>query len=131
MMRLALGFAFFLAIGSSAIAQSSSPAADRDWFIGMKKTAKQVRVALVTGRRLSSEEISAFSRDARVAMSDAEGLSLPPAKKAVCRDAASSLVDVVDTATYGSALRSEVTVSEHYARWERLGDRCLAAINGR
>lgn len=131
MARPAFVFLFCVVVGTSAVAQSSSPTADRDWFVGMKKTAKQVRIAIFTGRRLTSEEIGAFSRDARNSMSDAEGLSLPPVKKSVCRDAASALVDVIDTATYGSSPRSEVTISEHYARWQRLGERCLAAINGR
>lgn len=114
-----------------SFAQSSSPAADRDWYAGLKRTAKYVRVAIVTQRAMSTADVEAFSKDARGAMSAAETLSLPEKQKSICRNAASAVVSVVDTATYGSSLGDTATVSEHFARWERLGDQCLAAINGR
>lgn len=123
---------FLLAMSAvHSLAQSSSPVADREWYAGLKRTAKYVRVAIVTQRAMSKADVETFSRDARSAMSGAETLSLPEKQKSICRDAASAVVSVVDGATYGSSLGDTTTISEHFARWERLGDQCLAAINGR
>lgn len=130
-MRPVFAIVVLSVLSNSVLAQSSSPVVDREWYTGLKRTAKYVRIAIVAQRPMSTADVAAFSRDARSAMSAAEALSLPEKQKAICRNAASAIVDVVDTATHGSALGGGVTVSEHFARWERLGDQCLAAINGR
>lgn len=130
-MRVVIAVFMLMMSGTFSLAQSTAPVKDREWYAGLKRTAKYVRIALVTQRPLASSEVATFSRDARSAMSEAENLSLPEKKKAICRDAASAVVDVVDTATYGSALGGTQTISEHFARWEHLGVQCLAAINGR
>lgn len=129
MMRLVLASVLFAAFAMPANAQSSSPVADREWYTGVKRSAKYARIAITHTADLQrmNEELAAV----RGYVAAADRLSMPEADRATCRAAAQAVVDAIRGAQAGNMDGGPASYTAQFRRWELAGDRCLAAINGR
>ena len=128
-MRSVLAVPILAMFVSSAIAQSSSPSADRDWYAGLKRTAKYARIAIANTadlRRMNDELVAA-----RGYVIAADGLSMAEADRSTCRAAAQAVVDAIRGAQAGNMDGGPLSYSAQFRRWELAGPLCLTTINGR
>jgi hypothetical protein len=128
-MRIAIAAVLFAAFSIQVNAQSSSPVVDREWYTGVKRSAKYARIAITHTADLQrmNEELVA----ARGYVVAADRLSLPEAGRNTCRAAAQAVVDAIRGAQAGNMDTGPASYASQFRRWEMAGAQCLAAINGR
>ncbi|WP_296579754.1 hypothetical protein [Xanthobacter sp.] len=100
----------------------------RQWHVDLKRAAKYARISIQSGdlNRLRTE------RDAVDALLVKSGsLQFPEGAAPVCRAAGEAVRDFISAAQAGNMASGPASFSVQFARWDRLGDQCLAAINGR
>ncbi len=106
----------------TAVAQEASVSADRDWYVGLKRAAKYGRIAHKAGNsaRLADERAAAYG-----VVVSADRLAEP--YRAMCKEAARALVEAIESDEFSWPRKGETP----FVRAERMGDKCLSAINGR
>lgn len=124
-------FAVFMLVmsGAYSFAQSSAATEDREWYVGLKRTAKYARIAInhTSDLQRMDDELVA----ARGYVAAADRLSMAETDRSTCRAAAQAVVDAIRGAQLGNMDNGPESYAAQFRRWEIAGDRCLAAINGR
>ncbi len=106
----------------TAVAQDASVSADRDWYVSLKRIAKYGRIVHKAGNsaRLADERAAAYG-----AVVSADRLAEP--YRAMCKEAARALVEAIESYESRWPEKGETP----FGRAERMGDKCLSAINRR